>query len=126
MNLFLVTKDGRILTPELTGTILDGVTRNSIITSPETSATSGSRNAPHRRGRVAQGGERRNDLRSVLHRHRCSHHPHRHPAVGRRRGDLGSAGQTGPVTAELRKALLDIQYGRVEDAHGWRHPVTIL
>lgn len=32
MNVFIVRKDGRILTPALTGTILEGGTRNSIIT----------------------------------------------------------------------------------------------
>ncbi len=31
MNLFLVTRDGRIVTPELTGSILEGVTRSSIL-----------------------------------------------------------------------------------------------
>ena len=31
MNLFFVHDDGRIVTPELTGTILEGITRSSII-----------------------------------------------------------------------------------------------
>jgi branched-chain amino acid aminotransferase len=30
-------------------------------------------------------------------------------------------GGTGPVTAAVRQALLDIQQGRVDDAHGWMH-----
>ncbi len=32
MNLFFVYKDGRIVTPRLTDTILEGVTRNSVLT----------------------------------------------------------------------------------------------
>jgi branched-chain amino acid aminotransferase len=28
-------------------------------------------------------------------------------------------GETGETTAALRKNLLDIQYGRVPDTHGW-------
>jgi branched-chain amino acid aminotransferase len=31
MNLFFVRKDGSIVTPELTGTILEGITRDSIV-----------------------------------------------------------------------------------------------
>src|SRR6476646_7354182 len=31
MNLFFVTKDGHLVTPELTGTILEGVTRSSVL-----------------------------------------------------------------------------------------------
>jgi branched-chain amino acid aminotransferase len=29
------------------------------------------------------------------------------------------AGDTGEITSALRKTLLDIQYGRAEDTHGW-------
>jgi branched-chain amino acid aminotransferase len=32
-------------------------------------------------------------------------------------------GGTGPVTASLRRALVDIQRGRAEDRHGWVHRV---
>ncbi len=32
MNVFLVTADGRLITPALTGTILEGITRDSILT----------------------------------------------------------------------------------------------
>src|SRR3712207_1958439 len=32
MNLYLVYRDGRLVTPELTGTILEGVTRDSVLT----------------------------------------------------------------------------------------------
>jgi branched-chain amino acid aminotransferase len=32
-------------------------------------------------------------------------------------------GSPGPVTTELRQALIDLQYGRADDPYGWRHPV---
>ena len=32
-------------------------------------------------------------------------------------------GGTGPVTASLRQALVDIQRGRAVDRHGWVHRV---
>ena len=34
------------------------------------------------------------------------------------------AGETGEITAALRKTLLDIQYGRAEDPHGWLRRVV--
>ena len=33
-------------------------------------------------------------------------------------------GEPGPVTMQLREALLDIQTGRAEDAHGWMHTLV--
>jgi branched-chain amino acid aminotransferase len=36
---------------------------------------------------------------------------------------VAGAGEPGPVTMQLRQALLDIQYGRAADPHGWVHRV---
>jgi branched-chain amino acid aminotransferase len=33
-------------------------------------------------------------------------------------------GQPGPVTMQLRKALLDVQTGHAPDPHGWMYPLT--
>ena len=45
-----------------------------------------------------------------------------HP-IGVLKDDAGTyrvgSGETGETTAALRKSLLDIQYGRAEDTHGW-------
>ena len=32
-------------------------------------------------------------------------------------------GEPGPVTMDIRRALVDLQYGRVEDRHGWMHKI---
>jgi branched-chain amino acid aminotransferase len=32
-------------------------------------------------------------------------------------------GDAGPVTKDIRRALVDIQYGRAEDTFGWMHRV---
>jgi branched-chain amino acid aminotransferase len=32
-------------------------------------------------------------------------------------------GETGPIAARLREALLNIQHGYAEDTHGWMHRV---
>ena len=35
-------------------------------------------------------------------------------------GDANGTGdQIGPVAGRIRSALLDVQYGRAEDPHGW-------
>jgi branched-chain amino acid aminotransferase len=35
-------------------------------------------------------------------------------------GEVGTdAAEAGPVASALRQSLLDIQYGRAEDVHGW-------
>jgi branched-chain amino acid aminotransferase len=43
--------------------------------------------------------------------------------IGVLKDDAGTypvgSGETGETTAALRKSLLDIQYGRAEDTHGW-------
>jgi branched-chain amino acid aminotransferase len=42
-------------------------------------------------------------------------------------GEVGTAGthgdEAGPLTLEIRQALVDIQYGRTEDPFGWMHRV---
>ena len=43
--------------------------------------------------------------------------------VARRRGRR-AATTTGPVTQQVRTALVDIQYGRAEDTFGWMHRVV--
>ena len=37
---------------------------------------------------------------------------------------LAGSGEPGEVTMRLRNALMDVQYGRAEDTHGWMHPVA--
>jgi len=32
-------------------------------------------------------------------------------------------GSSGPVTLQLRSALLDLQYGRADDPYGWLHRI---
>ena len=41
-------------------------------------------------------------------------------------GEVSSAGaeDAGPLTLEVRQDLVDIQYGRADDAFGWMHRVV--
>jgi branched-chain amino acid aminotransferase len=117
MNIFLVTDDGRLVTPEVSGTILEGITRDSIITLA--------------RDRGLQVEERKVDVDewrkgaadgSVVEVFACGTAAVITP-IGALRWPGGEAvagsGEPGTTTMELRKALMDIQYGRADDPHGW-------
>jgi len=118
MNVFLVTADGRLLTPELTGTILEGVTRASILEIAKEMGLS----PEERRIPIAEWeeGVASGHITEVF---ACGTAAVVTP-VGELRWEGGSAASTagdngGEVTNAIRRNLLDIQYGRVEDTHGW-------
>jgi len=118
MNLFFVTRDNHLVTPELTGSILEGITRDSILElAPSLGLTPQERRIPIQEWKdgVASG-----EISEVF---ACGTAAVITP-VGELRWEGGSAPSTageggGEVTKAIRTALLDIQYGRVEDTHGW-------
>jgi branched-chain amino acid aminotransferase len=117
MNVYLVTADHELVTPELTGTILEGVTRDSILT---LAADFGLTPVERRIG-VAEllEGVSSGDVTEVF---ACGTAAVITPIGSLHTADkvyaVGSE-QTGETTAALRKNLLDIQYGRAEDTYGW-------
>lgn len=120
MNLYFVYDDGSIVTPELTGTILEGITRGSII---EVARAHGHK-VDERRMPFAEwrDGVISGRISEVF---ACGTAAVVTP-VGKvvwRDGEAGS-GETGPVTRAIRQALVDIQYGRAEDRFGWLHRVA--
>ena len=125
MNLFFVhaTEDGgsRLLTPALTGTLLPGVVRDSLITlAPELGL-------PVEQGRISvDEWRKRAEDGSLTEVFACGTAAVIAP-VGRARSRSGEwtmgDGGSGEVTLRLRSALLDLQYGRREDPHGWMHRV---
>ncbi|HET6625845.1 MAG TPA: branched-chain amino acid aminotransferase [Nocardioidaceae bacterium] len=122
MNLYFVHDDGSIVTPELSGTILEGITRSSVM---ELCGKLGHRVEERRfsvdewRDGVASG--------RITEVFACGTAAVVTP-VGQlkwRGGECGGGGEdSGPVTLEVRKALVDIQYGRAEDTFGWMHRVV--
>ncbi len=122
MNIFLVQDDGTLVTPEIGGTILEGITRDSIITlAQELGHTVEERKVDvdeWRKG-AADG--------SVVEAFACGTAAVITP-IGALRWPGGEAvagsGEPGAVTMRLRNALMDIQYGRAADTHGWMHPVV--
>ncbi|MGA8211711.1 MAG: branched-chain amino acid aminotransferase [Nocardioidaceae bacterium] len=122
MNLYFVHDDGTIVTPELTGTILEGVTRGSII---ELAGTLGHK-VEERRFTI---DEWRDGVRSgrITEVFACGTAAVVTP-VGRlvwSEGEVDSSvdGEAGPVTTAVRQALVDLQYGRADDPFGWMHQV---
>ena len=116
MNLFFVFKDGRLVTPRLTGTILEGVTRDSILTmatdlglTPEERPIS----IDEWREGIASG-----EITEVF---ACGTAAVITP-VGElvsEEGRLDLTANAGDVAMRLRSQLLDLQYGRAEDTRGW-------
>ncbi|WP_192036114.1 branched-chain amino acid aminotransferase [Halomonas sp. YLGW01] len=117
MNLFFVYKDGRIVTPRLTDTILEGVTRGSIL---EMAADEGL--TPEERAISIdewREGAASGEITEVF---ACGTAAVITP-VGElvtEDGPIRLAGDNGnPVAKRLRSQLLDLQYGRREDTRGW-------
>jgi branched-chain amino acid aminotransferase len=116
MNVFFVFDDGSLSTPPL-GTILPGITRDSIIALARDSGTV-VREEPYTieqwRKDAASG-----KLKEAF---ACGTAAVISPIgkVCSASGDFQiSGGVAGPVAMGLRKKLVDIQYGRAEDPHGW-------
>ena len=105
MNLWFVLDDGTLVTPELTGTILEGVTRDTMKMLAAGPRPSG-RGAPDRHRRVAQGRRRRAHHRGVRLRDRGRRHLDRRVALARRRAHAADrdAGRRGPAIGAGRRA----------------------
>lgn len=116
MNLCLVTSDGQLITPAL-GTILEGVTRDSVLTlAAEFGLTPVERSISleELRSGAAEG--------RITEAFAAGTAAVITPVIGFK-GDgyafTVGAGTPGKQTMALRGHLLDIQYGRVADRHGW-------
>ena len=114
MNVVFVYKDGTLVTPQ-SPSILEGITRDSIL---QLAMDRG-----HKvEGRAVSLDEWREGVGVRRHRRgvRVRHGRRRH-ADRRAQGQglLRRAARSAPLALELREELTDIQYGRVEDKHGW-------
>ncbi|HET9422145.1 MAG TPA: branched-chain amino acid aminotransferase [Nocardioides sp.] len=118
MNMYYVFDDGRIVTPE-TGTILEGITRASII---ELAGKLGHQVEERKfsidewREGIASG-----KIREIF---ACGTAAVVTPvgALRSANGDVAAPPST-DLTMRIRQALVDIQYGRAEDTFGWMHQV---
>ena len=116
MNVFLVFNDGTLLTPPL-GTILDGITRNSLMTLARAEGLT-VREQPYAIDQMradAQSGH-------LTEAFACGTAAVVAP-IGRVASPDGEfkigAGGPGQTTTRLKQKLVDIQRGAAPDPHGW-------
>ena len=117
MNVFLIYKDNRIVTPELSGSILEGITRSSILQL----ARDRGMTVEERKVSIdewKQGVE----SGDIVEAFACGTAAVITP-IGELKGKDFSIGNAnapaGAITMSIRQELTDIQYGRVPDRHGW-------
>jgi len=117
MNIFFVFDDGSLQTPPLSGTILPGVTRDSLITIARDLGMT-VREEPYAIDQW-QADATSGRLREAF---ACGTAAVITPIAkvrGRNRDFTMSDGTAGPLSLRLKQALLDIQTGRAPDKHGW-------
>ncbi len=123
MNLYFVYGSGdsaRLVTPELTGSLLPGITRSSLLT---VAADLGIR---AEEGRISvdewSSGCESGEITEVF---ACGTAAVITPVGEVKTRSNGAwaigGGETGPVTTRLRQELLDIQTGATTDRHNWLH-----
>lgn len=121
MNIMVVTRDGELITPALTGTILEGVTRDSILTiAAELGLRPLARTLP-----LAEIFDRI-DSGDIVETFACGTAAVLTPVAEFRskRGNHVIGAEPGERTMQIRSAILDIQYGRTPDTHGWMRRVA--
>jgi branched-chain amino acid aminotransferase len=122
MNIFFVFDDGSLTTPPLSGTILPGITRDSIITL----ARGEGRNVREERYSIEQW--RADAASGRLREAFACGTAAVVSAIGRIRSANGDIligdGDGGPITAALKAKLVGIQRGDVADALGWVHKIA--
>ncbi|MFJ7267823.1 branched-chain amino acid aminotransferase [Streptomyces sp. NPDC099050] len=120
MNLYFVYGD-RIVTPELTGSLLPGITRDSLLTIARDLGYTAEE------GRITtEDWKRDNENGTLTEVFACGTAAVITP-VGSVKSERANwtqgDGEPGEVTMKLRKALLDLQTGHKADTHGWMHPL---
>lgn len=126
MNLFFVYgtgQDARLITPALTGSLLPGVTRDSLLTLARDlgyRAEEGTMTVEQWQRDAASG--------AMTEAFACGTAAVITP-IGQVKGAAGGfsmgGGGTGPIAATLRERLLAVQHGRAPDVHGWMHRVDL-
>ncbi len=124
MNLFFVYgsgQDARIMTLALTGTLLPGITRDSLLT------LAADLGIPASEGSISvdqwQSGCAGGQISEVFACGTAAVITPVGAVKGRESGWSIGGGRPGPVTMRLREHLLGVQFGHQPDAHGWVHKI---
>lgn len=126
MNLFFVYgsgADARVVTPALTGTLLPGVTRDSLLT------LAGDLGYAVEEGKISvdqwREGATSGEITEVF---ACGTAAVITPVGSVESKNYGSwtmgNGEPGPISMQLRAALVDIQTGHAPDVHNWMHRIS--
>ncbi|MEX0944757.1 MAG: branched-chain amino acid aminotransferase [Balneolaceae bacterium] len=121
MNIFFLIND-KLITPELGGTVLRGITRRSVIalakdwgvTVEERRISIDELFESHKKGDLKEifGAGTAAVISPVGHIH------HNDDSISLDRAKIG------PFAEKMFKAITGIQYGKIADKHGWTHPVS--
>ena len=122
MNLCFVMADGTLVTPQLTGTLLPGVTRSALLTL----ASELGLRTEERLVDVEEvtSGIVSGDITEVF---ACGTAAVITPVGAVKSADgiwIPGTGDSGEVTMQLREALLEIQHGLRPDTHGWMKQIV--
>lgn len=117
MNVFFVFDDGSLQTPPLTGTILPGITRDSLITLARGLGLT-VREEPYAIDRWEADAKSGRLTEAFACGTAAVVTPIGHVKGRKYNFTIGSGG-AGQATGKLKAALLDIQNGRAPDPHGW-------
>lgn len=117
MNVFFVMDDGRLITPPLGGTILPGITRESIMTLAREEGLT-----VEEKPYAIDQWEADAKSGKLLETFACGTAAVV-TSIGTVRSENGDftigSGGPGQLTEKLRMRLVDIQRGQAEDTHGW-------
>jgi branched-chain amino acid aminotransferase len=116
-NIFFVIGD-ELITPPLTGSILPGVTRDSVIQIAKRNGVKVSER-PLSIDEILAAGEK-GTLKECFASGTAAIVSPVGEIFGRGKELLINGGKTGPVTERLYNQILEIQYGIAEDPFGWR------
>ena len=117
MNIFFVFDDGSIVTPPLTGTILPGITRDSLITLARDMGLT-VREEPYAIDQCRADAESGRLIEAFACGTAAVVTPIGTMKLKDGQFQIGSGGP-GQTTGRLRQALIDIQRGHASDPHSW-------
>ncbi|UAB77516.1 branched-chain amino acid aminotransferase [Erythrobacter sp. SCSIO 43205] len=117
MNLFFIRRDGSVITPPLTGTILPGITRDSLIAMLREEGLE-VREEPYSITQWREEAESGELLETLACGTAAVVTPVGTVASPSGEFTIGSGG-IGQMAQKMREKLIGVQVGRVEDQHGW-------
>ena len=117
MNLFFIRADGSVITPPLTGTILPGITRDSLIAMLREEGLE-VREEPYSIDQWREEAENGTLLEVLACGTAAVVTPVGTVASPAGEFHIGSGG-IGQMAQKMRERLVDIQHGRASDKHGW-------